>query len=195
MNFRLQVPTSLSRFLDCVKPAGRAVLFARAAEELTYLIQRHLLAIVPKHHKTAQELGAVPTGHIEKGANGIGQYSDDHSATVVIPSAGLSRAFHPLHITHKRAPYLTIPINKFSYGYRAYEMAAKFGYKIFRPRGKDILMGKQGDNAPIPLYALKKVRHHPARPLASPNRQRNQRHRRPRDDGRNQPSRLLLTSH
>jgi len=156
MNFRLQVPSSLSRFLDCVKPAGRANIFSAASAALHNLVQRHLLAIKPKHHKTAQSLGAVPTDHIGKGIGGMSHTFDDHSATVIIPIAGLNRAFNPLHIVARHARALTLPVNSISYGKRVRELTAH-GWKVFRPRGKDILFGSINNDDPRPLYLLRRA--------------------------------------
>ena len=159
------IPESLTRFMQRPKGAGRRELFAAAGNAVSKLINDHLKRIAPGRHKTADRLGATPTGHLEKRT----AFSADSSgATVTIPIPGISRAFKDLSITPRNAQYLTLPISSVAYGKRAATVRG-LGYVIFRPPAKgahrnsdgrydkyqDILMGSK-DGETIPLYLLKK---------------------------------------
>ena len=108
------------------------------------------------HHVWATRLGASPTGHLTKGASRITSSVTSESATVSIPIAGISRAFHDLDILPVRARMLTIPVSGIAYGHTVRELR-RHGWTIFRPKGHDILMGKRMKKEPArTLYALKK---------------------------------------
>ena len=127
-----------------------------AANAVRILVRNHLSRIAPRHHISAHRLGATPTGHIEKGARATHFTASSDSAEVIIPIAGLSRAFRPLTITPRTANALTLPVSSHSYGKRVGELRAN-GWNIFRPKGKDTLWGKlQDEDDAVPLYVLKK---------------------------------------
>ncbi|CAN5546117.1 hypothetical protein BH09VER1_BH09VER1_24630 [soil metagenome] len=64
-------------------------------------------------------------------------------------------------ITAKNASALTIPINQLAYGRRASVFEDETGKKLFRPKGKNVLMAEIGGKA-VPIYALvKQVYMHP----------------------------------
>lgn len=80
----------------------------------------YLIALAPKRHKTADRLGARPTGHLERAAESVTSSSDATQATVSVTSPGISRAFGILKIVPKNgSKYLTIPATAESYGRRA----------------------------------------------------------------------------
>jgi hypothetical protein len=125
---------------------------------------------VPRH-KTADRLGAGHSGFYE---NAVGrvilkEVSQDGAVVEIQDTPGLSRAFHDLHITPKRAKWLTIPIHRESYGKRVADLRG-MGHKIFRPGKARILAetttrkekyidkdGKTRTRAKLrPLYALVK---------------------------------------
>lgn len=165
MTVDVKIPESLTRFMQVLKPSGRHLLFSAAGNAVSVLINNYLKRVAaPTHHKTAERLGATPTGHLEKRTSFS---SDSSSATVTIPIPGISRAFKSLTITPKKAPFLTLPIASQSYGSTTKEMRS-IGWMLFRPPAKgahkmesgkfdryqDILMGSK-DGEAIPLYLLR----------------------------------------
>ena len=156
MTLKVIHPRNLGKWLDLVKSEGRRQLFSVAANAVRILVRDHLSRIAPRHHISAHRLGATPTGHIEKGARATHFTASPDSAEVIIPIAGLSRAFRPLTITPRTANALTLPVSSHSYGKRVGELRAN-GWNIFRPKGKDALWGKlQDEDDAVPLYVLKK---------------------------------------
>ena len=156
MTLKVIHPRNLGKWLDLIKPEGRRQLFSVAANAVRILVRNHLSRIAPRHHISAHRLGATPTGHIEKGARATHFTASSDSAEVIIPIAGLSRAFRPLTITPRNAAALTLPVSSHSYGKRVGELRAN-GWNIFRPKGKDTLWGKlQDEDDAVPLYVLKK---------------------------------------
>ena len=156
MTLKVIHPRNLGKWLDLVKSEGRRQLFSVAANAVRILVRNHLSRIAPRHHISAHRLGATPTGHIEKGARATHFTASSDSAEVIIPIAGLSRAFRPLTITPRTANALTLPVSSHSYGKRVGELRVN-GWNIFRPKGKDTLWGKlQDEDDAVPLYVLKK---------------------------------------
>ena len=156
MTLKVIHPRNLGKWLDLVKPEGRRLLFSVAANAVRILVRNHLSRIAPRHHISAHRLGATPTGHIEKGARATHFTASSDSAEVIIPIAGLSRAFRPLTITPRTANALTLPVSPHAYGKRVGDLRTN-GWNIFRPKGKDTLWGKlQDEDDAVPLYVLKK---------------------------------------
>ncbi len=149
-------PPRLGAWTGLVGPEGRRELFSVAANAVAILVRRHLSRIAAIRHGSAKRLGATPTGHFEKGARATHFTASADGADVMIPIAGLRRAFGPLTVTPRRASLLTLPISAHSYGKRVGELRAN-GWRIFRPKGRDFLMGRlrKGDEA-VPLYALRR---------------------------------------
>lgn len=155
MTLKVIHPRNLGKWLDLVKPEGRRQLFSVAANAVRILVRDHLFRIAPRHHISAHRLGATPTGHIEKGARATHFTASSDSAEVIIPIAGLSRAFRPLTIAPRNAAALTLPVSPHAYGKRVGDLRTN-GWNIFRPKGHDILMGSLGDDEAVPLYVLKR---------------------------------------
>lgn len=156
----------------------------RACVELT---ADHIAKKVsPTHHKVADRLGAQHTGFFEfaRGREGraIGKdhgegkvgfieergASDTGVSIVIGNTPGISRAFHDLDITPKRAKMLTIPIHRDSYGKRVADFRTMNpSTKVFRVKSKRnnfLLMGVDGKGkkkVTRPLYALVKKSHIP----------------------------------
>lgn len=166
MTINVEIPEGLKRFTRLVKPEGRRLIFSAIGNAVSVLINRYLKNVAaPTHHRTADRLGATPTGHLEKRTTFT---SNEDEAEVIIPIPGISRAFKDISITPKNAPYLTLPISSVSYGKRAATVRG-LGYMLFRPAEKgshkttggkfseyqDLLMGSK-DGETIPLYLLKK---------------------------------------
>lgn len=156
MTVEIITPPAMARWRDVMRPEFRRRLYAAIADKAENLVRRHILRIAPAHHMAANRLGAQPTGHLTKGARLTHSTSGADFAEVIIPIPGISRAFKNLTITPKNAAALTIPIASQSYGQRVSRMR-QLGWTIFRPKGKDVIMGTPpgGDDA-VPLYLLKK---------------------------------------
>lgn len=155
MTIGVHIPASLSRFLDAVKSAGRRNLFSAAANALKIEVQNHLRREATRRHQSAHRLGGTPTQHLVKGAARVTFAADENHGEVVIPIAGMSRAFRDVTILPTRARALTLPVHGEAYGHRVSELR-RLGWNIFRPKGKDVLMGDHGDGKVVSLYALKK---------------------------------------
>ena len=81
---------------------------------------------------------------------------DESGSTIAIKNTpGLSRAFHDITIRPRRAKALTIPLSRISYNKRVADLE-RDGHEIFRPKGKNILAERKGDDGMRPLYALVK---------------------------------------
>ena len=156
MTVEIITPPAMARWRDVMRPEFARRVMAVIADRVENLVRRHLLRIVPAHHIWATKLGAQPTGHLEKGARATTATHGTDFAEVAIPIPGISRAFHNLSIVPKNKAALTIPIAAASYGHRVSELRG-IGWAIFRPKGKDVLMGTpQGGGEAVPLYLLKK---------------------------------------
>ena len=162
MTLKVIHPRNLGKWLDLVKSEGRRQLFHAIAANVAELVRDHLSRIAPRHHISAHRLGATPTGHIEKGARATQFTASSDSAEVIIPIAGLSRAFRPLTITPRTANALTLPISSHSYGKRVGDLRAS-GWNIFQLKDVGVLMGtppggdgKSADSGAVPLYVLHK---------------------------------------
>ena len=134
-------------------PSKRRRLFARAAASCANLVRRHILRIAPARHTTADSLGAQPTEFLGKAARRTYHEATSDAAVVVIPSPGFSRAFHDVVIRPRGKSFLTIPKAAESYGHTAREMRSTFGWKLFRPGEKKILIGVK-DGRRLPLFSL-----------------------------------------
>ena len=152
MTITVTTPAAFARWSKMLSPENRRNIFAAGANALSNLVNRHLRRIAPAHHNAAHRLGARPTGHLEVR---VTPHSDSDGGYVLIPIPGITRAFKDLTIVPKHAAALTIPIATQSYGKRVDRMR-QLGWQIFRPKGKDYLMGKLQDAEPVPLYVLKK---------------------------------------
>jgi hypothetical protein len=121
-------------------------------------------------HKTADRLGAPHSGFLEfapgrikseskhqneDGSRGVveSRKATDSSVEVVVCNTpGLSRAFHSLVITPKKAKALTIPINAISYA-KSVRKVRQEGYRIHR-RGRVLMGDKGGGTEAVPLFVL-----------------------------------------
>ena len=146
---------ALRKILKAVGPQSRHLLLSAAAEGAWTLCRSHLAAVARRRHRWARMLGAEQTGHFTKGIRAMTFHSSPTSATVAIPIAGISRAWHDLDIRAKDDGKLTVPVNAISYGHRVKELRSR-GWKFFR--AGDALFGyrgKGGRREKLPLYALK----------------------------------------
>lgn len=156
LSIKAKIHPKLLPILRDLGPLARRELFSVGGAALAMTVRSHLRRTGASRHNTASRLGAAPTGHILKGAARVTSFSTADSAIVSVPIAGISRAFHDLTITTKKANNLTIPVAAASYGHRVRELK-RMGWTVFTPKGRDFIMGKQaGDKESTLLYALKK---------------------------------------
>lgn len=151
-----QVPASLSSFLGSLARAGRTNLFSAAAASLSNLVRRHISRESARRHATAAKLGARPTGFLQKAARRTYHMATSDKAEVIIPSPGFARAFRPVTIAARKSSALTIPTHSIAYGRRVGELRS-LGWSIFRPKGRDVLMGSRNGEEGVCLYVLKKA--------------------------------------
>lgn len=160
MTVSVSIPPRLARFLGPLGPEGRRSLFSVAANALRIRVRGHLALLAASRHGTAQALGARPTGHLARGARAVTFEADADHGAVVIPIAGIGRAFRDVEIRPRNADALTLPVHAAAYGHRVAELR-RMGWTIFRPKGVDVLMGarkgaKGGMEPAVALYALKR---------------------------------------
>lgn len=100
-----------------------AGLHAAIAGEGELLTRDYILDEAGKRHKTADRLGAQPTGYLERAAGGVSSYGDTESAVVVLAGdvGGFARAFADVTIKG-RGKKLTLPAKAEAYGKRAGEI-------------------------------------------------------------------------
>ena len=109
-------------------------------EDLVERVRDHIGTMSVSRHKTANRLGATPTGFYEH-ARGrvVMQKADDSEAVVaILNTPGLSRAYRALTIKPKKAKWLTIPLHRIAYAKRVADLRGA-GHKIFRPGKAHIL--------------------------------------------------------
>ena len=157
---KAEMSPRLRSILAEIGPETRRALFSVGANALRLEVRRHVRREAGRRHSTARRLSeqsnftAQTTGHLEQGAARIVSHSTENGAEVVVPIAGISRAFHDLVIRPRKAKSLTIPISGVSYGHRAAELE-RMGWNLFRLPKTDILAGER-DGEFRGLYALKK---------------------------------------
>jgi len=140
----LQDRTRLNQFI-----AGRG-------EALT---RDYLFAQAAIRHRTANALGATPTGHLERAAESVTSEWNGDDAIIGITSPGISRVMGDIEIDPVNGSYLTIPATAAAYGKRAEEVAQQFGDLHFVPfpNGKKALVAELGtgkDKQEIVMYWL-----------------------------------------
>ena len=155
INVTPHIHPKLLGMLSDLGPAWRRAMFGVGATALRIEVVNHLRRESGVRHGTADRLEARPTGHLEKGAARVTSHASSDRATVNVPIAGIARAFHDLDIRPVRAKALTIPVSAAAYGHRVRELA-RMGWRIFRPKGHDVLMGSRDGGEAQALYALKK---------------------------------------
>ena len=137
--------------------AGRKLLFSVASNAVAILVRSHLSRLGSWKHESANRLHAQPTGFLQKAARGTVHQASENGGEVIIP-APLGRAFHDVEIRPKNAAALTIPASAEAYGKRASVLAA-LGWRIWRPKKRDFLMGSKEGVEPKILYWLRESVH------------------------------------
>ena len=117
-------------------------------------VRDHLIREAPQRHKTAQRLGATPTGHLTDGAQAISAQPSGDGIVINLPIPGIRRAFQDMTITPALSKWLTLPAAAESYGRRA----RSFADLRFIPFKPDLaaLARKDADGEMEVLYWLKK---------------------------------------
>lgn len=149
----------LDAFVRSVGPAGRRHLHEVGANALAERVRRHLRQVAPSRHRTAIALGAAPTRHIEDGISGVAPHADADRGEVVIPIAGIGRAYRDIRLvtpTSGGKGFYTIPRHRAAYGHTVAELR-NAGWTVFRPGERRILLGyRRKGEKPVVLYALAK---------------------------------------
>lgn len=143
----------LGAWVSQVGGPGRRLLYSAAANGVAGLVRQHLRQLGSWRHRSAQELGAQPTGILGKAATRTTWRASTDSGEVLIPTPAVRRAFHDVEIRPRNSKALTIPAAPEAYGKRAAVLAA-LGWSIFRPRKKRFLMGARPGDEPKVLYYL-----------------------------------------
>lgn len=152
----------LQAMMNALGTSNRRRLHTVGAKALEVEVRRHVTRYVPARHRTANELGGKQTGHYLKGLRGIAGHATAQGGEVVIPIAGISRAFHDIDLstpTRYGKNFYAIPKHAKSYGHTVAELKRR-GWKIFRPGTAKILLGyKRKGEKPVILFALAKHVH------------------------------------
>jgi hypothetical protein len=124
------------------------------AAEAEVLTRDHIVVASRTRHKTAESLGAKPTGYLERAAEGVTSEGDKDFATILLggDTAGFARAFGQVTVKPKKAKFLTIPAHKDAYGKRAREIE---DLELIVFKGDDsfaMALGKRNADDTIKVY-------------------------------------------
>ena len=175
MNVKLEMQDfgKLAALMNALGPSNRQRLNAVGAKALEVKVRAHVARISSSRHGSAGRLGASPTGHYRKGMRGIAGHATASGGEVVIPIAGISRAYHDITLTTPTIngkKYLTIPKHAAAYGHTVPELKRR-GWKIFRPGKKLCLLGyKRKGEKPVMLFSLAEAVHQRQDPSLLPSR-------------------------
>ena len=157
VQLRVDGKGKLEAYIRTLQPGYRAKLHQVGANALSDHVRRHLRSVAPSRHATADRLGGKRTMHIENAIGSVVPHADASHGEVVIPIAGIGRAFHNINLTtptRNGKKYLTVPCDAESYGHTVDWMRER-GWKIFRPGKAKILLGyKRKGDKPRKLFAL-----------------------------------------
>jgi hypothetical protein len=105
-----------------------AGLHARIAGDAEIFVKERGKVTAAGEHRTANRLGAVPTGHLVDAYEAIEGVSSAQSASLLVPGASrLRAAFGRYVVTPKNgSKFLTIPVAREAYGKRAGEFEDLF---------------------------------------------------------------------
>lgn len=108
----------LDRFFATL--TDRTGIHEHIGERASELTRSHLVAIAQSRHKTAQKLGATPSGFWGQGAEKTTSVADAEKATVTINQPGIGRAAHDVDILPGGGKkYLTLPAIAAAYNKKA----------------------------------------------------------------------------
>lgn len=166
-NVRYNFATPTRRYKKLREAESRASIMRAARQEVVKELAAYIMRRSKTRHKTAERFGISPTGILEftavgafgasKGGGKIYARNMGGGKTSIFISGVpfIQKAFRPLTIVPKKASALTIPLCAQSARKSAGDLAAQ-GWSIFRPRGKDVLLGRKSKRGKIvALYALR----------------------------------------
>ena len=155
VKLRVDGKGKLEAFIRTLQPGSRAHLHTVGANALSDHVRRHLRSVAPSRHSWADRLGGRRTMHIENAIGSVVPHADSAHGEVVIPIAGIGRAFHDIRLTtptRNGKKFLTVACDKDSYGHTVDWMRQR-GWKIFRPGKAKILLGyKRKGEKPKKLF-------------------------------------------
>lgn len=136
-------------------------LTAYCSNHVAKLVRDHLTSLAARRHATARRLDATPTGFLADAAGSVVAAPEPRTVVVRVDSPGVKRAYHDVEIKPKNgSKYLTIPINRLSYGRRVSSVARLVGEKWFviQNGGRILLASKDPvQKHLLPLYILKRT--------------------------------------
>lgn len=146
---------ALRRLISALGPAGRQEMHGAMGYEVQVLTTDYLRRIASSRHKTANRLGASPSGHLARAAEKVAQpgalSSTSEEAVITIKHPGMSRAFRDVQIRPKEAKSLAIPIHALAYNRRAAELWKS--HNLFIPEGSRYIAMREADRTVL-LYVL-----------------------------------------
>lgn len=135
--------------------ADPAPLHAQIAGDAERFVKTIGPRIAAGQHRTAQALGANPTGHLADAYQAVEGVSDATAATLLVPRASrLRAAFGPYTLKPKSSQYLTIPTARETYGRRAREFDDLFPVRV-GPR-KTLVLARDTGSGLQTMYLLTK---------------------------------------
>lgn len=143
----------------------KAPLHAQIAADAEAFVKARGAVTAQTEHKTAQSLGANPTGHLADAYLAIEGQSSREGAILMVPSGGrLAAAFGPVTIRPKSSKFLTIPVARDSYGKRAGEFDDIFFLRV-GPKKQPVLARRQERVATGDFNRTKGKRYDNSKPL------------------------------
>ena len=135
----------------------RTELNAKIAATAETLTRRYLIEVAaPVRHKTAERLGATPTGYLGRRANAIESRGTKDAAIVSLGSEAdiFARVDGPVIVRARAAKFLTIPATAAAFGRRAREIGGLF--PVTFKTGSKALVQKDGKKLKV-FYWLKEA--------------------------------------
>ena len=131
-------------------------LMSRIAAGAEVLTRRHIAeSAAPSRHRTAQRLGATPTGYLARRANAVESSHTGSTATVTLGGEAeiFARAFGDVTVNARPGKSLAIPWRAEAYGRRPREFTDLFPVKS--KRGNAFLARRDGKTLQF-VYLLKR---------------------------------------
>jgi hypothetical protein len=161
MSIRVQLEVSGYTGAELAAAAGAladgAAMHNSIATNAEAFVKKYGVDVASKQHRTANRLGATPTGHLSQAYAGIESVSDASSAALLVPRASRLRAAFGQYVLTPGAgkTYLTIPVAAEAYGKRAGEFT-DLEYMRVGPKKTPILARPNADGRITTLYVLVK---------------------------------------
>ncbi len=138
---------------------NRRPLHARLAVTTEKFTKDYVAALHdrPQEHRTANRLGAKPTGEFIRASRLIGSASDDAGVTLRFPRASrLRAAFGTYTVRPRNVKYLTIPAHALAYGMRARELDG-LKFRMFGHRAKALVFGEGPFKGKVAYWLVKEA--------------------------------------